>query len=578
MAETKNKNQRQRLALIRIVIMAAILICINILASYFHTGLDLTQEKRFTLAEPTRKLLKNMQETAVIDVYLKGKFRPELQRLQDAVRERLSSFKAIAGNRIIFNFTNPIEGKSEQEQKQIVRDLYQKGIAYMPLNMKTDDDEGYSMKICFPYALVHYNGKQMPVLLLENPPGKTPEEKISYAEANLEYKFANAINQLGRGDVAHVAYIVGNGEALGMQTLDILNTLPHYYQLDTIDLMRLSHISMAYDAIIINQPTIPFTGPEKMKIDQFAMHGGHILWVVNAMNASMDSFKGGPQFIATEKGLDLDDVLFKYGVRVNNDLVEDVQCLPYGRVVNDGQVELHPWIFFPKLNPIADHPIVRNMDFVMSGFANSIDTIRTTGIRKTILLQSSKYSLSSRSPVRVSLSTMNYPLKNEMFTKSYLPVAVLLEGKFQSAYNGILAPEFIKYLSDTLKQPFKPVCDSETSMIVVSAGEIFSNSYTAKDGVIPTGYYQYTGQYFANKDFLLNCMEYLTDHSGVLEARSKEMKLRMLDNGRAKEEKTMWQVVNVGIPIAIVLLFASAYFFFRKRRYESKPDEIKPAS
>jgi len=577
--QTPNKNQRQRQALVRIVIMAAILVCVNVLASYFHTGLDLTSEKRFTLSTPTKKLLRNMPEVAVVDVYLQGKFPAELQRLQEAVRECLRSFKDIAGNKVIFRFTNPLEGKSESDQKLIAQDLSEKGIWLRQLPTKDDDEEGYSMKVFFPYALVQYNGKEMAVNLLENHQGSFAQN-ISYAEASLEYKFANAINQLGRRDRARIAYLTGNNEELGIQTFDMLHTISANYTLDTVDLSRIHHpISIAYDAVIINEPTIPFIGPDKLKIDQYVMRGGHVLWIVNNLNVSLDSLVHSPQTIALEYGLNLDDILFKYGVRVNNDLIEDRQDLPLPRTSEGtSQVEMHEWVYFPRLNPTSDHPIVKNMDFLMSGFTNSIDTIKASGIKKTILLHSSKYSLSARSPVRVSLSMMNYPLKNEMFPKSYLPVAVLLEGKFHSVYEHKLAPEYLHTL-DSLKDTFKPKTDSNTSMIVISAGNIFNNDYTAKDGVLPIGYYKYTGDFFANKDFLLNCLEYLTDNSGILEARSKDVKLRLLDTGRAKDEKTMWQFVNVAIPIAMVLVFASAYFFFRKRRYEVKNnDKVKPAS
>lgn len=573
MAQTKpNKNQRQNQALVRIFIMVAILLCFNVLASYFHAGLDLTRERRFTLSPPTKKLLRNMQETAVIEVYLKGKFPAYIQRLQEAVRERLRSFKDVAGNKIIFRFTDPFEGKSIAEQKQVARDLHQKGIEVVELAMQGDEE--YSAKPFFPFALVQYNGKEIPVYLLENAPNKTTAEQVTSAEAKLEYKFAHAIEQMTRPDFSHIAYVVGNDEEYGIKTMDMLRTLPRFYYLDTLDLTHRLYIPIAYDAIVINQPKVPFSGPEKLKIDQYIMHGGHVLWVINQLKASLDSFAHSPQFIALEYGLDLDDMLFKYGVRVNNDLVEDMQNLPLPRIMEDGgQPTLHEWAFFPLLNPTADHPIVRNMDFIRAGFTNSIDTIRSPAISKTVLLNSSKYSLNPHSPVRVSLSSMSFPLKNEMFTKSYLPVAVLLEGKFRSAYKGLLAPEYLRLL-DSLGQKFKPECDSSNSMIVVSAGDIFSNGYSAKDGILPMGYYQYNGQYYANKDFLLNCLEYLTDHSDILEARSKDIKLRLLDSGRVKKEKTQWQVINIGIPIALVLIFASSYFFFRKRRYE-QPNNTK---
>jgi len=243
-------------------------------------------------------------------------------------------------------------------------------------------------------------------------------------------------------------------------------------------------------------------------------------------------------------------------------------------VLNNGKPQLFDWVYFPRINPTGDHPIVKNMDVLMGSFSNTIDTIANTGINKTVLLHTSKYSRSARSPVRVSLSMMSYPLKHEMFTKSYQPLAILLEGKFRSVFENRLAPEYLKLL-DSLKQPFKSSCDTINSMIVTSVGEVFSNGYTTKDGVLPLGYYQFTGEYFSNKAFMLNCLEYLTDHSGILEARSKDVKLRLLDKGRVKPEKTMWQVVNTAIPIAAVLVFASFYLFFRKRKYAVKKDDPK---
>lgn len=575
MATPAHKNRQQQQATIRIVIMAAILVCVNILASYFHAGLDLTREKRFTLTEPTRKLLRSMPEVAVVDVYLKGKFPAGLQRLQEAIRERLRSFKEIAGNKIVFRFTDPFEGKTEKEKKLIAHNLEMKGINVMEL--KTEDNDEYSMKTFFPYALVQYNGREMPIYLLDAPPGRGSIEQITYAEAMLEYKFANAINQLGRPVRPSVAYITGHGQPLGVKTFDMLSTLPGIYNLDSLDLTQTIDISSAYDAIIINQPSQTFSGPDKLKIDQYIMRGGHVLWVVNALNATTDSFANSPQFIAMEHPTELDEMLFKYGVRVNFDLVEDMQCNPLPRVLNNGKPQLNDWVYFPRLNPTDEHPIVKNMDLVMAGFTNSIDTIKSDGIKKTILLHTSKYSRSARSPVRVSLSMMSYPLRHEMFTKPYLPVAVLLEGTFHSVYKGRLAPQYLRLL-DSLKQPFKSVCAAPNSMIVVSVGEAFSNGYSTKDGVLPMGYYQFTGEYFANKNFLLNCLEYLTDQSGVLEARSKDVKLRLLDKGRLKAETTTWQVVNVAIPIASVLVFASFYLFFRKRRYEVKKDQQKTLS
>jgi gliding-associated putative ABC transporter substrate-binding component GldG len=571
---TPAKNQRQNQAVIRLVIMAAILICVNILASYFHTGLDLTKEKRFTLSAPVKTMLRNMPEVAVIDVYLKGKFPADLQRMEEGVRERLRSFKDIAGNKIIVRFSDPLEGKNDEQKKQVVHDMAQKGMRYLELENNDEDEEEYSKKIFFPYALVQYSGREMPIMLLEDPVGRTAAEKINYSEAMLEYKFANAINQLGRPTPARIGYAIGHGEELGVKTLDMLNILPRIYALDTINLTRTLHIPLAYDAIIIYKPTIPFTGPDKLLIDQYIMHGGHVLWAINNLKGSLDSFQHSAQFIALDYGLNLDDILFKYGVRINNDLIEDRQNVPLARVVNNGPPQLHEWVYFPKFNASSNNSIVKNMDYVLGYFTNSIDTVLSAGITKTTLLESSKYSRTSNAPVRVSLSMMNYPLNNEMFNKPYRPAAILLEGKFHSVYENRLAKEYLHTL-DSLHETFIPSCDSPNSMIVTSIGDVFSSDYNDKDGVLPMGYYFYTRELFANRTFLLNCLEYLTDHSGILEARSKDVKLRLLDGGRVKEEKTKWQIINVGVPIALVLVFASCYIFFRKRRYESAPDTNK---
>jgi ABC-2 type transport system permease protein len=574
MSQTKQtgKNIKRKQASVRLVIMALILVCINVLASYLHTGIDLTTERRFTLTKSTKKLLSGMKETAVITVYLEGKFKTDLQRLHEAVREQLFQFKEVAGTKIIYRFVNPIEGKNEQEQKQVVHELQQKGINWAPL--QTEDDDGYSMKIFFPFALVQYNGKEIPVPLMENPKGK---DVRTFSEALLEYKLASAINELSKPEKPRIAYVFGHNEEIGMYAYGALGALSQYYLLDSLNLKRTIHISNAYDAIVINEPTTPFTDPEKLKIDQYIMRGGKVLLNVNMMNATMDSFKaeqGSMKYLSFEYGLNLDDMLFKYGVRVNNDLVEDQQCMSIAMMNQTGQPKLYSWVYFPKINPTAEHPIVRNMDFVMGGFSNSIDTILTEGIKKTLLLQSSKYSRTAGSPVTVSLTKLNYPGRPESFNKSYRNLAVLLEGNFHSAFEHRLAPDYLRLL-DSLHEPFTPVAQKPGSIIVASVGNLFKNEVSAREGPLPLGYNRASGEFFANRTFLLNCVEYLTDKSGILEARSKDIKLRLLDTVRVKEELSMWQWINVGCPILLVLVFASAYTFARKKKYEVKATPIK---
>lgn len=580
MAQTshKRKNQ-QRQAGIRIFLLVAILICVNLLASRLHYGLDLTEEKRFTLSPSTKRLLRNMDETAVIDVYLKGKLPAGFQRLAASTRERLQYFKEVAGKNIVFRFSDPFEGKAEEQKMGIFEALAKKGIN--GTNLQVQDEGGYSEKIVFPAAMVRYKGKEFPVSLLESDAQglRGAMEVLSYSESLLEYKFANAINYLTQPDQAHIGYIMGNEENLGTNTRDALNTIRMLYHLDTIDL----HGSMEipgpglglYETIIINNPKTPFEDKDKFKIDQFIMRGGHVLWLLDGVAASMDSLHRETQsFLTGELPLNLEDILFTYGVRINANLIEDMDCNPIpvvvGMVGDKPQTELRSWLYFPVLMPSSKHPIVHNLDPVMTMFASSMDTIASPDIKKTVLLASSKYSRVAPHPVRVSLSMMAYKPDNRLFNKPYQPVAVLLEGKFRSVFNNRLEPGFLKVLKDSLKMPYKSHSDTPTSMIVISDGDLIENDYSEQQGTLPMGYWRFTQNNFANKTFFLNCLEYLTDRSGLLESRSKEVKLRLLDNGRVKSEKAKWQWINILVPTGLILVFASVYLFFRKRRYEKQ--------
>lgn len=565
---TGKRKQQQKQAVVRILLLLVILVCVNMLAARFHYGLDLTSEKRFTLTPATKQLLRNMEDVAVITVYLEGKFPAGFQRLSEATLERLQSFREYAGGHIVFKFEDPLEGKSEDEKISIYQQLTAKGVIPINLQAKGGDD-GYSEKIIFPWALVQYQGRELPVKLLENNMGMGSMQNLNYSESLLEYKLASAINRLNYPAKKAIAYVMGNGEPLGYNTYDFLTTLTSQYDVDTLDLQASIYIPRYYAAIIINGPTTFFEDKDKFKIDQYIMNGGKVLWAIDKLNTPLDSLKN-PQFLAIERDLNLDDQLFKYGVRINPDLVEEFdQCLPIPVMEErSGQMQLRPWIYFPVFLPSSKHPIVKNMDFIMGKFVNSIDTINNPEIRKTILLESTKHSRVESSPVRVSIGMAYYPLDVKMFNNGNRPTAVLLEGNFKSVFKNRLHPNFLAVLKDSLKQEYKSETDSASSMIVIADGDIMQNDFHSTKGPMEMGYWQFTSQRFANKEFIFNCLEYLTDNSRLIEARSKDLRLRVLDPARVKKEKITWRIVNIGIPIALVLIFASAYFFFRKRRYE----------
>jgi ABC-2 type transport system permease protein len=568
-------NQHTCKYLIRFGIIVALFILLNILSTKFHVRFDATREKRFSLSEPTKALLKNLKETVVIEVYLKGKFPAGFQKLAESTKDVLNEFKEYGNNKVRFEFINPLEGATEKDKKQIFENLAKKGINPVNLKVQQDADEGYSEKIIFPSANVSFNHKELSVNLLESNMTMSPTEKLNYAESLLEYKLANAIKTLMQPDKKKVAYIVGNGEIIGLNTFDILTTIGNLYDLDTLDLNKNVEIGSFYDAIVIAKPSIPFDDKNKFKIDQYVMHGGKILWCIDQMRFEMDSLVSNDAGMAVDLGTNLDDMFFKYGVRINPDLIEDFQQanpipVTVGYNGTNPDIRLVPWLYNPFSISTSKHPIVNNLDAVMFMMVSSIDTIANPEVTKTILLHSSNLSRRMPSPVRISMSNLKFKPEASLFKDKDVPMAVLLEGNFSSVYTNRLDPNFLRIYKDSLHKTFLENSKTPTRMIVVSDGDVLINDYIKSRGPLECGYYKYTEQQFANKTFILNCLEYLTDDYRILEARNKNLTLRLLDSARVKKEKLQWQLFNIGLPILLVLFFASGYFFFRRKRYEGK--------
>lgn len=563
---------------IRLAILAGILIAVNILASRFHAGLDLTRERRFTLSNATDQLLRNMDDVAVVEVYLVAEDLPAgFKRLAEAVRERLRAFSERSATRIVYQFIDPFEGRTTPDERgQVYQELAGKGIEGVNLQMGATPQEGYTEKIIFPWAIVRYKGREAAVNLLEARQGFSPLAVLNYSEGQLEYKLASTIHRLSRATPPAIAYLAGHGEAFSPKTIDFLRTAALRYRLDTFDITVNPWIPSTYDAVIVGAPTVRFEDKEKFKIDQYAMYGGSVLWLVDAVQASLDSLRGSEVFLANPSDLNLDDQLFRYGARINPDLIEDVDRnapipVVVGALGGRPQIEPRPWPFFPVLEEAEQHPIVANAGGVLGRFVSSVDTVGTgdDGIRKTILLESGQYSRVAPAPVRVNLNSLKFQQRRELFNKPYRAAAVLLEGKFKSLFINRLPPQFLQVLRDSVRREFKPVADKDGRMIVIADGDIHQNEISRDIGLLELGSWEYNGQQYANKVFLMNCLEYLTDPASPLEARAKQLSLRLLDRDRVERERSTWQMVNLAVPLGLVIIFASGYIFFRKRRYAS---------
>ncbi len=388
----------------------------------------------------------------------------------------------------------------------------------------------------------------------------------------MEYKFAEAIDKLSYETKPLVAYSTGNGEPMGYNTYDLSqNVLQKDYQLFTLNINSQPLIPDTFNLLLIVKPTKTFTEEEKLKIDQYIMHGGRVLLFVDKLEAEMDSLQQKNEVIAYDRGLNLNDILFRYGVRINSDLVMDLQCdlLPFD-VNGNGQYEWLQWNYFPLFQTKSNHPINKNIGLVAGKFVNSIDTVEADGIQKTILLSSSANSRTISTPALISgRENVNAP-ENELFKKHDIPVAVLLEGKFQSVYRNRLS----QAMRDSIEKyggSFLSSSLSSNKMIIVSDGDIVLNG-AANNQPIPMGMNQFAyGTQkefpFANRDFLQNCLDYLIDRSGLMEAKSKDYTLRLLDPKKAEEQRATWQIINIAAPILLVCLFGFVYQWWRRRKY-----------
>lgn len=559
------KLNKKKQSYIQLLITVVIIIFINAILSNYFFRIDLTKEKRFTLAASSKKIAAKVTDGLLIKVYLEGEFPAGFKRLKQATKEMLDEFGVYSNNHIQYEFIDPFKGVTEQQSNDILQELSEIGIQATSIQVKKDDE--FSQKIIVPGAVLYYKDKKIPINLLKGQFGQAPEAVLNTSIEQLEYEIANALRKITQTTVKQIAFIKGHGELDKWNIIDGKAELKQFYEIDDLDLTEIPPQKLnEYAGIIISKPTLPFNDFDKFKLDQYVMHGGKIIWLVESQLADMDSLRNSPQYLSIGYNQGLDDLLFKYGVRINNNIVQDIQCntIPVLSGMKNGTPEqkLLPWMFYPVIPPSSNHPIVRGVDPIWFQFASSIDTVPSKNIKKTVLLSSSTYSRVVPAPVRVDIQMARLKPEPELFrTGGNKIMAVLLEGEFKSNW---------EYRYDASKTPeidFKSKVENN-KMIVIADGDVFRNQYSASKGqVFPLGYDRYANQQFGNKRFLLNCVDYLCDDSGIIEVRSKEVTLRLLDKAKIKKEKVFWQFFNIALPIALIALFALGNNIYRKRKY-----------
>lgn len=538
-----------------------LLVLINLLASSHFFRIDLTEEKRYTIKPQTMEMLANLDDEVFVEVFLEGELNPGFKRFQKAIRETLDEFRIYSNNKIKYTFTDPNQAIGEKARNEFMSDLATKGIS--PMNVIETKDGQRVEKFVFPGALVSYGGFETGVMMLKGSRAQGSQEVLNQSIENVEFELANAIYKMANTNRKKLGWVKGHGELDSLQMASFNAALLEQYDVFKTDLSKKKSFNH-YDALIIAKPREEFSEKEKYHLDQYLMRGGKALLLLDRLDASMDS-ASSENYFAFPYNLNLDDQLFKYGVRINPDLIQDRVSGKYPIVVgnagNRPQMMQLDWPFFPLLNQYADHPITRNMDAIQSKFVSSIDTVKAVGVKKTPLVFSSAYSRKLTAPVKVSVNDLRRQLKEESFESGKIPVAYLLEGTFTSVYKNRFAPEGVdsaKFLEQSVP----------TKIIVMADGDIARNDINPRENKPQQlGYDPFSRYTFANQDLLLNMVAYLTDENGLIKARNKEVKIRPLDKEKIRNERTYWQLINLVLPLVVLVAMGLLLTYLRKARY-----------
>ncbi|MBS1731380.1 MAG: gliding motility-associated ABC transporter substrate-binding protein GldG [Bacteroidetes bacterium] len=567
------------------VIMLFLFLAICWGTSSLRFTLDLTAEKRFSLGEPTKNLLKNIDSPIYIQVFLAGDLPADYKKLAMSTQDLLNEFRDISHNEVIVNFEIPGKDLPDSSKAILYDSLQRMGVVFETNEDFSDNTGKATRQLIIPSAIVTYKNLRPYVIdlrssktifknynVINDLPQEDKEATLNAAEALLEFKFSNAIEKLTRKYIPTIGYAIGNGEPVDLRINDLGESLRNDYRLGVFDLSHFYPRADQIDALLIVKPTKPFSDEDKLKIDQYIMHGGKVIWCIDKLYAELDSLmRSQADFVAYDRNLNIDDILFKYGVRINGNLLQDLNCSKIPIVVGqnpDGSPRFQriPWPYYPFVSSTNDNLISKNLDRVLTIFPSSMDTIKAPGIQKTILLTSDTNSRVLSSPAMVSLNSVKDDEDFLTFNQSHIPIAVLLEGKFSSLFANRLSIAQEDSVQIHLGKPFANI-SPHTKQVVISDADLVTNAVSNTSGPLPMGMLPFENYRFANREFLLNCVDYLVSNNEIFASRNKDFTLRLLDKKKVASQKLTWQLLNIMMPISLVIIFGFIYQETKRRKF-----------
>ena len=563
----RKANLKLRSAKINLIIFVVSLLAVFFVSTNFLFRADLTADKRFSLSDVSKEIASDINEIIEIEFFLEGELEPGLQKLQREVFEKIAVLNVYAQKPIRLKIVDPYRFNNAQKREEFQSQLIEKGIKPVSFNRKTD--QGVSTKYIFPGAIIRSGEKEFAVNFLKNNPDFSYEVNFNHSVESVEFELINAFQKLMRTKISTVAFLEGNGEFNQYEVFDFTNSLSADFKVKRTTIQSIETDPSETDILIVAGPNQPFSEKDKFIVDQFVMRGGKVVWLIDPVLVSLDSLSNGYQTFSFPKDLNLDDILFKYGVRLNYELLQDVDCAQI--LVNTApassheQWTLYPWYYSPLLIPVDNHPLSRNLNRIYTEFVSSVDTVSgNRNLAKTVILSTSPYARKVKSPSSVSLENIKNPPARELFTQAFIPVGILIEGEFTSVFENRMI-ENLGISTADFHTKSKP-----TKMIVIGDAGLIANkvNYSKQPPQIQElGYDRVSKQTFGNKEFLLNTIYYLNDETGIMQLRSRTVQLRLLDKVKLREEKVFWQWLNLVVPLVVVLLFGVVYNVIRRYRY-----------
>lgn len=545
----------------RFLLLLLILACLNWLASLFFFRWDLTEDKRYTISDATKHLLSNLDKDIVVNVYLSGEFPPGFERLESATRETLDEFKTYSNGHLTYHFSDPSDAASEEQRKKQYQNLVDRGLT--PTNLFANEDGKRTEKLIFPGAIIQADTLAIPVQLLKANRSKdtSPEEQLNQSYENVEFQLASAIRILDNPERKKIGLLVNHTQKLPPARLsDLIATMQQSY--DVFMVVNDPETYEGLDALMILKPDVPFSEEEKYKLDQYVIGGGRALFFVDGAKVDSVSLEGN---YVQPLDLNLNDLFFRWGVRINNNLVKDLTSatipMNVGNMGDKPEIQAIPWRFFPLLNNFGPSAITRNMDAVYSRFLSSLDTVGgAAGIQKTPLLMTSPYTQLVNTPALVGYNEARQQPEPSEYNGGVKLAAVLLEGSFNSLFENRILP------SDPRSQTFKAT--GQGKIMICADGDIAVNDFDYRRNTpLPLGYDRASTNIFGNKDFIMHALDYMTDENGIITSRSKQISIRALDKIAVQQDKKFWQAFNLLLPLVLLGIFGALRYYIRHRKF-----------